>query len=45
VGYKFPLRRPRRTREGTVQMDLQEMECWAWTGFIWLGIGIGGGLL
>jgi len=26
-------------------MDLQEMECETWTEFIWLGIGLDGGLL
>jgi len=41
---KRPLRRPRRRWEDNIMMDLQEVE-WggAWTGFIWLRIGTGGG--
>jgi len=43
---KRPLGKPRRRWEDNIKMDLQEIE-WeeARTGFIWLRIGIGGGLL
>ena len=39
------LGRPMRRRKDTVEMDPQEMGWGAWTGLIWLRIGIGGGLL
>ena len=35
---KRPLGRPRRKKENNIKMDLQEIECWAWTGLIWLRI-------
>ena len=38
---KRPLGRPRRRREDTIKMDLQEVGCGIWTGSSWLGIGIG----
>ena len=31
--------------KNTIQMDLQEVECEAWTGLIWFRIGAGGVLL
>jgi hypothetical protein len=38
----IPLRRPRRTWEGNIEMDLKG---WVmWTQFIWLRIGTSGGL-
>jgi hypothetical protein len=40
-----PLGRPRRRWEDNIKMDLQELGWVAWTGLIWLRIGIGGGLL
>jgi hypothetical protein len=41
-----PLGRPRRRwEEDNIKMDVQEVEWGAWTGLIWLRIGIGGGLL
>jgi hypothetical protein len=39
------LGRPRRRWEDTIKMDLQEIGWVAWTGFSWLRIGAGGGLL
>jgi len=42
---KRPSGRPRRKRENNIKMDLQEEECRAWTGSIWLRIGTGGGHL
>jgi hypothetical protein len=41
-----PLGRPRHRWEDNIKMDLQEVG-WggAWTGFIWLRIGTGGGIL
>ena len=37
-------KRPRRTWEDNIKMDLQEVGCGgAWTGSIWLRIGTGGG--
>jgi hypothetical protein len=39
-----PLGRPRRTWEGNIKTDLQEVE-WAWSGLSWLRIETGGGLL
>jgi hypothetical protein len=40
-----PLRRPRRRWEDNIKIDLQDVGWGAWTGLIWLRIGIGGGLL
>jgi hypothetical protein len=40
-----PLGRPRRKWENNIKMELQEVGWGAWTGFIWLRIGTGGGLL
>jgi hypothetical protein len=40
-----PLGRSRRRWEDNIKMDLQEVGWGAWTGLIWLRIGIGGGLL
>jgi len=37
--------RPRRKWEDNIKMDLQEVECGAWTGLICLWIGTGGGHL
>ena len=42
---KRPLGRPRLRREDNIKMHLQEVGCGTCTGFIWLGIGTGGGLL
>ena len=42
---KRPLGRPRRRWEDNIKMNLQEMECVAWTGSSWLRIGTGGGHL
>ena len=39
------LGRPRRSWEGNIKMDLQEVGWGAWTGLIWLRIGTGGGYL
>jgi hypothetical protein len=43
VGVSVTLRRV--TRLDNIKMDLQEVGWGAWTGFIWLGIGKGGGHL
>jgi hypothetical protein len=40
-----PLGRSRRRWEDNIKMDLQEVGWGAWTGFIWLRIDTGGGLL
>jgi hypothetical protein len=40
-----PLGRTRRRWEDNIKMDLQEVGWGAWAEFIWLRIGIGGGLL
>jgi hypothetical protein len=40
-----PLGRPRRRWEDNIEMDLREIVLGIWIGFIWLRIGIGGGLL
>jgi hypothetical protein len=40
-----PLGRPRRRLEDNIKMDLQEVGWRAWTGFVWLRIGTGGGHL
>jgi hypothetical protein len=37
--------RPRRRWEDNIKKDLQEVGCRAWTGLIWLRIGIGDGFL
>jgi hypothetical protein len=37
--------RPRRKWEDTIKMDLREIGKEAYTGFIWLRLGTGGGLL
>jgi hypothetical protein len=39
------LGRPRRRWENNIKMDLREVGWGAQTGFIWLRIGTGGGLL
>jgi len=39
---KRPLGRPRHRWEDNIKMNLQEMECVAWTGSSWLRIGTGG---
>jgi len=40
-----PLARPRHRWEDRIKMDPQEVGWGAWTGLIWLRIGIGGRLL
>ena len=40
---KRPLGRPRSRRKDNIKMDLQEVECGAWTGSIWIRTGTGGG--
>jgi hypothetical protein len=40
-----PLGRPRRRWEDNIKMDFQDVKWGARTGFIWLRIGTGGGLL
>jgi hypothetical protein len=40
-----PLDRPRYRWEDNIKMDVQEVERGAWTGFSWLRIGTGGGLM
>ena len=42
---KRPLGRPRLRREDNTKMHLQEVSWGTCTGFIWLGIGTGGGRL
>jgi hypothetical protein len=42
---KRPLGRPRHRWEDGIRMDLMEIGLRVWIGFIWLRIGIGGGLL
>jgi hypothetical protein len=42
---KLPLGRTRCRWEDNNKTDLQEVGWGAWTGFIWLRIGTGGGLL
>jgi hypothetical protein len=37
--------RPKRRWEIVIRMDLKQIGCWVWSGFIWLRIGIGGGFL
>jgi hypothetical protein len=43
--YKRPLERPRRRWENNIKMDIRELESMGRTGFGWLRIGSGGGLL
>jgi len=38
----MPLGRPRLRWEDNIKMDLQEVECVAWPGSMWLSIGTGG---
>jgi hypothetical protein len=40
---KRPLGRPRHRWEENIRMNLQEMECGAWTESIWLRTGAGAG--
>ena len=42
---KRPLGRSRRRRDGSIKVDLQEMECSKWIGLIWLKIRTGAELL
>jgi hypothetical protein len=42
---KRPLGRPRRKWEDGVKMDLRDIGWGVWSGFTWLSIGTGGGLL
>ena len=42
---KRPLGRPRRTWEGNIKMDFQEVGCGVWTGSSWLRIVTSGGHL
>jgi hypothetical protein len=42
---KRPLERPRRRWENGIKMDLREIGWRVWSGFTWLRIGIGDGLL
>jgi hypothetical protein len=42
---KRPLGRPRRRWEDGIKMDLRETGWGGWSGFTWLRIGTGGGLL
>jgi hypothetical protein len=42
---KRPLGRPRHRWKDNIKMDLQEVECRAWTELIWLRIGTYGRLL
>jgi hypothetical protein len=42
---KRPLRRPRRIWENNIDMDLQKVGWWVWTGLSWLKIETGGGHL
>ena len=42
---KRPFGRPRRRWEDNIKMDFQEVDVRAWTGLIWLRIGMGGGHL
>jgi hypothetical protein len=42
---KRPLGRPRHIRKDNIKMHLQETGWGVWTGFMWLRIGTGGGLL
>jgi hypothetical protein len=42
---KRPLGRPRRRWVDNIKMDLRDTERDVWTRFIWIRIGISGGLL
>jgi Cu2+-containing amine oxidase len=42
---KRPLGRPSPRWEDNNKMDFQEVGCGVWTGYSWLRIGTGGGLL
>jgi hypothetical protein len=42
---KRPIGRPRRRWEDGIRMDLGDIGLGVWTGFDWLRIGTGGGLL
>jgi hypothetical protein len=42
---KRPLERPRHRWEDRIKMDLREIGCGLWNGFIWLRIGIVGRIL
>jgi hypothetical protein len=42
---KRPLGRPRHRYENGIRMDIWEIGFWVWSGFNWLRIGVGGGLL
>jgi hypothetical protein len=42
---KRPLGRPRRRWEDGIKMEFREMGCGVWSGFTWLRIGAGSGLL
>jgi hypothetical protein len=42
---KRPLERPRRGWEDGIKMDLREIGWGVWSGFTWLRVGTGGGLL
>jgi hypothetical protein len=42
---KRPLGRPRRRWEDGIRMDFRETDWGVWSGFSWLRIGAGGGLL
>ena len=42
---KIPLGKPRRRWEVNIRIDHQDVGWVAWTGLIWLRIGIGGGHL
>jgi hypothetical protein len=40
-----PLRRPRRTWEDNIKMNIKKCDGMTWPGLIWLRIGTGGRLL
>jgi hypothetical protein len=40
-----PFGRHRRSWEDNIKVDLQDVGWWAWTGLIWLRIGISGGTM
>jgi hypothetical protein len=39
-----PLGRPRHGWEDNIEMSIQEVGWGPWTGLVWLGIGMGGGM-
>jgi hypothetical protein len=41
---KKPLERPRRRWKDRIRMDIREIGWEMWSGFVWLILGIGGGL-